>query len=1285
VQTSFRLATACALLAALLSASGCTSIRGDQPSASPVASRLPAVETPRPAPTPIGMRPRIERLPLGFEPNVGHAAADVRFVGRAASIRVELTEQGVRLVATRTGAEPRVAALRLIGASATARIAGEDELPGKVQYFAASDPSGWRTNIPTYARVVYRDVYAGTDLVFHGAEGALEFDFVVAPGADARAIALDIAGADTVTLDGGDVLLRLGNDTLRLHQPVVYQQSAAGRAPVVGRMRVDGRRLAFEVGDYDTTRPLVIDPVVTYSTYYGGSGSDTGYGVGVDAGGNMYLAIGDSGGNRLVKLSADGKTLLYSAVLGDARPAGRGLVVDAAGNAYLLASCPYPRSGITYSCPTLNSLTTGHAQAQGDIGSYVLKFSPSGSLVFGTSMGGFGSAVPGGIAIDGAGNIYATAWDVYGGFPLTGPAFATPAGAGGFHTVVEAIAADTSRFLYVREFQTGNSFFNPRGITVDRTGAAYVTGTIGGTGSFPTTPGAFQPADAGYGGGVIAKIVPDGSALAYATYFGTNTSATNTINPTGIAVDADGDAYIAGWVTPGANLPIANAIQPAIAGGATDTFVARLDPAGSSLVFSTYLGGSGEDGYGVAIGLDASANVYVAGTTSSTDFPQVNPLLSPFASPGGNFVAEMTSDGRSLVYSTYFADSGTEIFALSVTATGTVYLTGGTTTTGYPTVNPYQPGYGGAGDAFIAKLEPSEVRVFITSPDAGTTVSGTVWTDIWAENYVGSSNTFTLSVGGTVLATGTANNHATLAWDSRSIPDGPITLTATVRDSAGHVGSATRDFVVRNGTAPTLTAAFTSPAAGATVSGVVSVGMSETGASGTPITFTLTVDGTQVFTAAGTATTAAFNWDTSTAAPGGHTLGLTVRDGAGRTASATRTVTVTGATPTLTAAFTAPGDGATVTGTVTVGMSESGASGTPITFTLTLDGAQLYTTSGTATTASFNWDTTTVSTGLHQLALTVRDGAGRTAGAVRNITVARASTQTLAVYITSPSAGSTVSGTVWSDIWVEKAVAGSRTFTLSIGGTTLVTTTDSGNHVTLPWDSTRVANGTQTLVATVTDAAGNRGTGTLSLNIQNAGGGPAPLTASFTAPTEGASVSGNVTVGMSETGASGTPIAFTLAVDSTQVFATSGSAASASFTWNTTSVADGAHTLGLTVRDGSGRVATATRTVGVQNATPPPPPPGAISVYITEPRNAATVSGTVWFTIWIEHAASGSKTYTLSVGGRTVGTTMTDSNGPVSIPWVTTASDNGPRTPTVGVRDSAGATGSGSISVTVAN
>ena len=731
------------------------------------------------------------------------------------------------------------------------------------------------------------------------------------------------------------------------------------------------------------------------------------------------------------------------------------LAVDGGGNAYVAATCPYPRSGAMFNCPTLNSLASGRPQAQGDIGGYVLKLSPTGTLLLSTSLGGVGSVSLGGIAVDPAGNIYVTGGNTYGGFPTTRPPFARPGVTSGPPAFVAAIAADTSHFIYFVEFVEGGERFQPTALAVDRTGAAYV---FGGAGTeFPTTSGAYQPTTIA-STAALAKIAPDGSTLVYATYFGNGG-----IFPSGVAVDGEGNAYITGGAAAG--LPTLNALQPTFGGGATDAFVARFDATGSSLLFSTSLGGSGDDEAG-GLALDSSANIYVAGIARSSNFPQISPLPAQQGAPVSSFVAQLTSDGRSLVYSTYFADSNTYLRDVAASATGTAYVTGTTFSTAYPTVRPTQATYGGGnGDAFVAKLEPSSVRVFITSPGEGATVTGTVWTDVWAENYVGTSNTFTLSIGNTVLATGTAGNHATLAWDSRKVADGTQTLTATVSDSAGHVGSSTRAFVVKNGTTSSLAAAFTSPAASATVSGTVTVGMSETGASGTPITFTLTVDGTQVFTATGTATTASFAWNTTTVIDGAHTLGLTVRDGAGRTVTATRGVTV------------ANGGGA---------------------------------------------------------------GGG-----------------TLKVFITSPAAGATVSGTVWSDIWVEGAGAGTRTFTLSIGGVTLAGGTDSSNHVTLPWDSTRVANGTETLVATVRDASGNSGSTTRAFNVQNAGGG-------------------------------GTP--------------------------------------------------------------PPPPPPGAISVFITQPHNSDTVRGVVWFTIWVEGAAAGSKTYTLTESGRTVGTTTTASAGPVSIP-----------------------------------
>jgi hypothetical protein len=721
---------------------------------------------------------------------------------------------------------------------------------------------------------------------------------------------------------------------------------------------------------------------------------------------------------------------------------------------------------------------------------------------------------------------------------------------------IQAVAADYSRYIYSALIYDGDSGFQPRGLAVDRTGRVHLTGPAGRF--FPTTPGAFQPSPGGtFGSGVVVKIAPDGSRFEAATYFGNQET-----RPAAIGVDRAGNVYVAGEAAAG--LPTLNAVQATHAGG-TDAFVARLDPTLSLLSFSTYLGGSGHDAADM-LALDASDNVYVAGRAPSTNFPLENAVSPEAGEPGSSFVAQLPSDGRSLVYSTYLGRVGSFLDGLAVTATGTAYV----------------------GGSFIARLQPSEVRVFITNPAEGTVVSGVRTADVWAESYVGTSNAFTLSVGSTVLATGTAGNHATLTWDSRRLLDGPQTLLATVRDSRGVVGTARRSVVVRNGTSGAPGAAFTAPAAGATLGGTVTVGMAATSVNGTPIIFTLGVDGAQVFTATGTSTTASFAWNTTGVANGAHTLTLTVRDGAGRTGSATRSVTVSN---------TAGGGGGT-----------------------------------------------------------------------------------LKVFITSPAAGATVRGRIWSDVWVEGAAAGTRVFTLSAGGAQLASVGNTGNHVTLAWDSTRVPNGTQTLTATVRDAAGKTGTATRAFNVQNTGGTPTGLTAAFTAPAAGAAVSGTTTVGMSATGASGTPIAFTLTVDGASVFSTSGTASTASYAWNTAGLGSGTHTLGLTVRDGAGRTATATRTVTVAGTSGG----GTFEVFITQPAGGATVRGTVWFTVWSESPASGAKTYTLTEGGRTLAT-ASGGNGPVSLAWPTTTADNGTRRPTVTVRDAGGASGTAAVGVTVAN
>src|SRR6267378_1100418 len=393
-----------------------------------------------------------------------------------------------------------------------------------------------------------------------------------------------------------------------------------------------------------------------------------------------------------------------------------------------------------------------------------------------------------------------------------------------------------------------------------------------------------------------------------------------------------------------------------------------------------------------------------------------------------------------------------------------------------------------------------------------------------------------------------------------------------------------------------------------------------------------------------------------------------------------QTFTITAA-PSLTASITSPIEAATVGGTVTVGMSESNGTGT-ISWALRLDSSTtpIFSTSGTASTTSFNWDTSAVTPGAHTLTLTVQDGAGRTATATHTVTVQQAPPATIKVFITQPGAdGATASGTVWFTIWLENA-SSAGTLTLSIDGVVVATTTTTSNGpISMPWNSAGAVGGTHMATVSMRDSVGNTGSANRTIVIP---GGPPPLVASFTSPAEGAPVGGTVTVGMNEAGGTGT-ITWTVRLDggATPIFTTSGADSTASFMWNTTTVADGPHTLTLTVQDGAGRTATATRNVTVQQ-----PPPATIAVFITQPgADGATVSGTTWFTIWIKNAADGNKTYTISVDGAVVGTTDTTSNGPVSLPWTTDGTTNGTHWVTISVRDSASGNGQAVRGVTVAN
>jgi hypothetical protein len=367
--------------------------------------------------------------------------------------------------------------------------------------------------------------------------------------------------------------------------------------------------------------------------------------------------------------------------------------------------------------------------------------------------------------------------------------------------------------------------------------------------------------------------------------------------------------------------------------------------------------------------------------------------------------------------------------------------------------------------------------VWITQPASGATVSGTVWVTLWVDNAAAGTKSYTLTAAGQPVVSGndSSSGPVTLAWATTSTPNGPTTLTATVRDPANNTGSRSIPITVQNA-GSSLTAGFTAPADGATVSGSVGVGMIASGGTA-PYTYTLTIDGAQVASSASNT----YTWNTTTYSNAAHTLGLTVRDNTGAVATASRTVNVQNGGPApLTAGFSAPADGATVSGSVSVGMTASGGTA-PYTYTLAIDGTQV----ASSGTASYTWNTTTVADGNHTLGLTVRDNTGATATASRTVKVQNASAGTLSVAITTPSAGATVSGTVWVTIWVDGAAAGNSTYTMTVGGTTVWNESNGDRPATLPWVTTNGTNGTKTLVVNVRDSAGATGSASVTVTVAN--------------------------------------------------------------------------------------------------------------------------------------------------------------------------------------------------------
>lgn len=656
----------------------------------------------------------LRQLPLSFEENRGQTDPKVKFLSRGNGFSLFLTSDeavlalkqgagdrgsGTKEREKTRGAEdatlkpPVVLRMELIGANPKARISGMEALPGKSNYFIGNDPEKWHQDIPNYAKVRYQNVYPGVDLVYYGNQRQLEYDFVVSPGANPKAIQIGFQGIDRLEIDTkGDLILQTQGGEVRMHEPRIYQESNGAREAIPGHYVLKGKnKVGFQVAFYDTKRPLIIDPILSYSTFLGGSGGDSGSSIAVDASGSVYIT-GDtnsinfpitagsfqpaSGGGTcdnlpcrdafVTKINSAGTALIYSTYLGgNNSDAGAGIVVDASGNAYLTGitlSTNFPTTAGSLQT-TLSSGNCGTADAPRPCSdAFVVKVNATGSnITYSTYLGGSREESGRSIALDSSGNAYITGNTDSTNFPTTAGAFQTtligncgtpdaprPC-SDAFITKINI----TGTALIFSGFLGGSNVDRANGIAVDTSGNAYIIGDTGSS-DFPTTTGAFQTtlklSDA-----FITKINATGTALIYSTFFG----GTDTEVGSSIAVDATNHAYVTGS-TRSTDLPTsAGAFQPSFGGDdcgtpqlprtCSDVFAAKVNATGSDFVYSTYLGGNNVD-TAHAIAVDANGNTYIVGNTSSLNFPVVNPIQPTF---GGGFtdvfVTKLNPTGSALM------------------------------------------------------------------------------------------------------------------------------------------------------------------------------------------------------------------------------------------------------------------------------------------------------------------------------------------------------------------------------------------------------------------------------------------------------------------------------------------------------------------------------------------------------------------------------------------------------------------------------------------------------------
>ncbi len=674
---------------------------------------------------------------LYFEENRGQFGANVRYRTTYNGQQVLLTSTGLTWNPSAGKLPLASLQMRLVNSSSKALSKGVDPLLGEVNYLFANHRY---THIPTYAKVQYQDVYPGVDLVYYFNNQKLEYDFVIAPGADIGRIRLAFDKAEKVSLDkDGDLIIRTASGELRHHKPFAYQVINGKKLEIPAHFRqMKNGEVRFEVAAYDLNQPLVIDPSLSYASYLGGSDYDIGTSIAVDSAGSIYVAgtanslnfpISSSAYQKdlkgsdifVTKFDPTGKTVLYSTFLGGSSTENAtAIALDTNGNVYVTgstASSDFPTTAGAYK-RTVN---------RGD--AFVVKLNATGSdLLFSTLLGGSGNEISYGIATDSANNVYVTGSTTSTDFATTTGSFQLTSRGGSFEAFVTKFNSTGTQLTY-SSYLGGNSNDEGLSIVVDTSSNAYLTGYTYSS-NFPTTTGAYQPIFNGatnLSDAFIVKVNAAGSALTYATYLG---GKANDL-ASGIAIDAAGNAYVTGTTLGTTNdFPTTTgAFQTtykgsSIPGPVSDAFVTKLNPAGSSLVYSTYLGGNGADqAFGIAVNAQGAA--FITGSTTSSNFPTASDAFKIYAGAVDAFVAQLDAAGAVVPYATYLGGGGNDTGAgIALDNLGSIYVTGNTASPNFPMFpSAYQSSTSGGQNAFFAAIKAGPSLI-------ATSVSGASYRDV---------------------------------------------------------------------------------------------------------------------------------------------------------------------------------------------------------------------------------------------------------------------------------------------------------------------------------------------------------------------------------------------------------------------------------------------------------------------------------------------------------------------------------------------------------------------------